>query len=154
MPEFTVSVEINKPKDIVEQAFFNPENMPCWTKDLVKVELVKGKAGEAGSVARLHYVENGRSYVLEDRLEYREPGKKIVSQVSGSGMLVHVETTMESSVNQTRVSLSWSGKGTKFPLNVILPFMGGKIKRSAMAELETFKRLVETYGAVFPENTQ
>jgi uncharacterized membrane protein len=153
MPEFIVSVEINRSLDIVEQAFFNPENMPCWTKDLVRVEVVEGKIGKAGSIARLHYVENGRPYVLEDRLLYHEPGKKIISRVSGSGMLVHVETTMESSGNKTRVNFSWSGKGTKFPLNIILPFMGGKIKRSARAELETFKRLVETHGAIFPQNT-
>lgn len=154
MPEFTVSVNINRSIDIVEQAFFNPENMPRWTKDLVRMEVVSGKIGEAGSAARLHYVENGRPYVLEDRLLYREPGKKIVSQVSGSGMLVRVETTMEPSGNETKISLKWSGKGTEFPLNIIIPFMGGKIKRSARAELETFKRLVETYGAVFPQNTQ
>lgn len=150
MPEFTVSVEIARPIDIVEQAFFNPDNMPCWTKDLVRVEVVSGKIGDAGSVARLHYVENGRPYVLEDRLLSHEPGK-IVSQVSGSGMLIRVRTMMESSGDQTRVKLSWSGKGTAFPLNIILPLMGGKIKRSALQELETFKHLVETHGAVFPQ---
>ncbi len=153
MPEFTISVDIDKPKDIVEQAYFNPGNMPCYTKYLTRVEVVEGKVGEAGSVARLHYVENGRPYILEDRLIYREPGKKIVSQVSGSGMLIQVETTMESSGNGTRVWLKWSGKGKGFPLNVILPLMGGKIRSSAMEEFETFKGLVETHGAVFPEDT-
>ena len=151
MPEFTVSVEIDRPIDIVEQAFFRPDNMPCWTKDLVRVEVVAGKIGEPGSVARLHYVENGRPYVLEDRLLFHEPGK-IVSQVAGSGMLIQVRATMESIGDRTRVNFTWSGKGTAFPLNVILPLMGGKIKRSALEELETFKRLVETHGAVFPRN--
>ncbi len=150
MPQFTVSVSINKPLDVVERAFFRPENMPRWEKNLAEVEVVKGKTGEVGSVAHLHYVENGRPYVLEDTLLHWEPGKKVISQVSGSGMLVRVETTMGSLGHMTTVEMSWSGKGTQFPLNIILPFMGSKIKRSAQAELETFKRLVEAHGMIFP----
>lgn len=150
MPEFTVSVLIKKPVEVVEQAFFLPANMPCWTKNLVRMEVVSGKIGEAGSLAHMHYMENGRAYVLEDRLLSYEPGKKIVSQVSGSGMKIHVETTFETVDNETRVTLKWSGKGVKFPLNVILMFMGSKIKGSAQEELEIFKELVEIHGAVFP----
>jgi uncharacterized membrane protein len=152
MPRFTISASINRPKDVVELAYFRPENMPAWTKNLVSVEVVSGKLGEIGSVARLHYIENGREYTLEDRLEYYDPGKKIRSQVSGAGMLILVETTMEQIGDTTEVTLSWSGKGTRFPMNVIIPLMGTRIRGSALEELLMFKELVETYGAIFPEN--
>jgi hypothetical protein len=45
-----------------------------------KFEVIKGKIGEVGSIAHLHYYEKGRSYIMEDRLKYCEPGKKYVSQ--------------------------------------------------------------------------
>jgi hypothetical protein len=44
--------------------------------NLEKFEVIKGKIGEIGSIARFHYYEKGRSYIVEDRLEYYEPGKK------------------------------------------------------------------------------
>ena len=89
---------------------------------------------------------------MEDKLEYCEPGKKYVSQVSSEALIVHVETTFYSVDNGTKMSLAWSGKGKLLLLKLLLPFMRKKIITQAKAELERFKELVEIYGVDFSKS--
>ncbi len=150
MPKFEIETIINQPPDIVWKAFIDPQNMLNWTRFLEKVETVKGKFGEIGAVAHLHYVEKGKSYILEDKLLSYEEGKRIGSQVSGQGMDIKVETTFEPVSNGTQISMVWDGTSKSSFARLILKLMRGKISKQALAELDTFKNLVEKYGTKFP----
>jgi len=149
MTKFTISITINQPIEIVVNAFLNPDNITFWTTDLEKFEVVKREPGEVGSIARLHYTQKGRKYVMEDKMIYCEPGKKYVSEVTGDALTANVETTFHSSGNQTEVKMTWAGRGKIFLLKLILPLLRGKIKKHAMIDLEKFKNLVETRGIDF-----
>ena len=134
----------------------NPDNFPYWQKDLKKFEIIKRTPGEVGSIGHLHYSQKGRSYVMEDKLIYCEPGKKYISQVSGDAMTARVETTLQSLDGKTEMSLKWSGKGKIFLLKLLLPFLRKKMIIQSRKELETFKHLVETRGSDFnksPKNS-
>ena len=89
---------------------------------------------------------------MKDRLEHCEPGKKYVSQVLSEALIVHVETTIYSVDNGTKMSLAWSGKSKLLFLKILLPFMRGKIITQATAELERFKELVESCGFDFSKS--
>ena len=93
MVKFIISTILNKPHNIVTQAFLEPKNIIYWMTNLEKFEMIKGKIGEVSSIAHLHYYEKGRSYIMENRLEHCEPGKKYVSQVLSEALIVHVKTT-------------------------------------------------------------
>jgi len=150
MAKFKITANIDQPPDIVWKAFIDPENMTHWQRFLEKVEVIKGKLGEIGAIAHLHYVEKGKSYILEDKMLDYEEGKKIVSQVSGQGMIIKVETILESLEKATKISMTWNGT-SKSPLaKFILRLMQGKIAKNAEAELNTFKTLVERHGIKFP----
>ena len=149
MPSFEVSITVHQPVDVVVEAMMNPLNTPLWTKHLEWFEVVKGKAGRVGAIGRLHYRENGREYVLEDRLIEVQPGAKYVSRVSGDMLEATVETTLRPVDGSTVMSIRWSGRGTRFPANVMLPFMRRRMKQQSQAELETFRRLLETRGSDF-----
>ena len=156
MTTFKVSIIINQPIDIVVKALMDPDNFPYWQKDLEKFEVIKRTPGEVGSIGHLHYSQKGRSYVMEDKLIYCEPGKKYVSQVSGDVINAQVETTLNSSGNNTEMIVTWSGKGKIFLLKILLPLLRGKMIKQSKTELETFKKLVETKGTNFseyPENS-
>lgn len=154
MTTFIVSTLINQPLDIVTKALMNPENFPYWTTDLVKFEVMKGTPGEVGSIGHLHYLQKGRSYVMEDKLIYCEPGKKYVSQVSGDALTAIVETVLHPLGNKTEMKVTWSGKGKLFFLKILLPVLRGKLIKQSKAELETFKKLVETKGYDFKDHDQ
>ena len=152
MVKFKISTIINKPSNVVSQAFLEPKNIIQWMTNLEKFEVIKGKIGEVGSIAHLHYYEKSRSYIMEDRIEHCEPGKKYVSQVLSEALIVHVETIFYSVDNGTKMSLAWSGKGKLLLLKLLLPFMRKKIITQAKAELERFKELVEIYGVDFSKS--
>lgn len=149
MPVFEVHTTISKPVEVVYQAFIDPDNMLKWTKYLVKFEIIKGGFGEPGALAHLHYNQNGRTYIMEDRLEYLDPCKKIISQVSGNGLFARVETTFISIGDKTEINLKWDGRGDKLILKILLPLLRNKIKKGAQAEIEKFKALVEEYDTTF-----
>lgn len=152
MAKFKITTTINKPHEIVWNAFIDPQNMLHWTKYLEKVESIKGEFGEIGATAHLHYLEKGRSYILEDKLLEYEKGKRILSQVSGQGMIIEVETIFDALPNITTISMTWNGTSKSFMVRTMLRLMQKKIAKQAEAELEHFKSLVEKYGAKFPNN--
>jgi len=143
------SIHINKPPDIVNQAYTDPENMTHWTKYLERFEVVKGNSIEAGALARLHFKKKDRTYIMEDELLETEPGKRYKSRVSGQGIIAEVETQIEPIDNGTLITLRWTGRGKVALTDLLLYLLRGKIKREASSELLEFKTLVETYGVKF-----
>lgn len=149
MAKFRIDIKINKPVKVIYQAFVEPGNILKWSTDLEKFELVNGEFDEIGAVVHLHYKQNNRTYILEDKLEYLDPGKKIISQVSGESLIVIVETIFNSiDEESTEMIMVWNGKGKK-ALKFLLPFLKNKIKNRALLELNMFKKLVEEYGVKF-----
>ncbi len=149
MPKFKISIIIHQPPKIVAQALNEPDNAVHWTTGLKKFEVVKGKADEVGAVARLHYKQKNRSYVMEEILEECEPGRRYMSSISGAGLKGRVETILNPIANGTELILDWSGTSSSLFPRIIMPFRRGKIVRQAKAELEKFKNLVEIHGAIF-----
>jgi len=105
MVQFDVSIEINKPVDIVVDALMNHKNFVYWQTNLEKFEVIKETEEKVGSIAHLHYNEKGRKYIMEDKMIQYEPNKKIVSQVSGDVISAVVETIILSQGNKTEIKL-------------------------------------------------
>jgi hypothetical protein len=134
---------------IIVDAMLDPHNFPYWQKDLERFEIKEGKPGNVGSIGLLHYRQNGREYIMEDRLLEWAPGRRYLSLVRGDMIEAKVETILKPLGERTEMTLTWSGKGTRFPLNLILPMMKKKMIAQSRSELETFKDLVETKGSSF-----
>jgi hypothetical protein len=149
MTAFEASVIIRQPVDVVVAALMNPDNFTFWTKYLERFEVVQGAPGQPGAVGRLHYLQNGRRYVMEDRLIAAEPGRRYVSQVTGDPIEARVETTLREVAEGTEMNVRWTGRGKVFPLRFILPLLRGAMVRQSKEELNTFKGLVESRGSRF-----
>ena len=150
--KFEMEVVINAPSKVVDEALWTPGNAECWTKDLERFEVVKGRPREVGTVGRLHYVQGGKEHIMEDVLEYSEPGKKYRSRVSGPAIAASVETVLEPLDGKTKVRITWDGKGKKLILKLLLPLLKKKMIREAEKEFRTFKDLVESYGSDFSKS--
>ena len=149
MTSFKVSIVIDQVLDTVDAALMNPDNFVYWTAYLEKFEVIKGGPGEVGSIAHLHYLQKGRSYVMEDKLIYCEPGKKYISKVSGDALSATVETTLYSLGEKTEMNLKWDGEGRTLILKLLLPVFKNRVMKGAKKDLAAFKRLVETNGSDF-----
>jgi hypothetical protein len=133
----------------VFQAYIDPDNMLKWSTDLVEFKIINGKFGEKGATAHLIYKQKGRIHIMEDRLEYFDSEKKIISSVSGEGLVASVQTIFNSIGKETEIELTWEGKGKNLLLRFLLPFLKGTVKNRAQDELILFKSLVEEHGVKF-----
>ncbi len=149
MTTFEVSTEINQSVDIVVEALLNPDNFIYWTSNLERFEVIKGKPGEVGSIGHLHYLQNGHSYLMEDKLIFSDPGKKYISTVTGDALTATVETMLHSNGDETKMKIRWSGKGKRLILKLLLPLIRFRMIKQSKNELNTFKKLVESRGSDF-----
>ena len=145
MPTIEANVEIAQPPATVAAAFLDPGNAEYWTTDLDRFEVVSREPGEVGSVAHLHYIQDGRPYVLEEMI----PNQYFKSSVTGGGLKAQVETWLEEIDDGTEVKIRWSGSGSTLLMRIILPFMRGAILNQTKKELAAFKTLVETRSSRF-----
>jgi uncharacterized membrane protein len=149
MIDFSISIRILKPADMVYKAFIDPDNMIKWHTDLTGYESVKGKYPELGSVSRLYYKSGKNSYFLEERLEQIETGKRIVSVISGSALEARIEVTFIPDDWETELQMSWSGKGKGVVSLLTMRFSEKKVKLQTENDLAKFKDLVESFGVKF-----
>jgi hypothetical protein len=138
------AIDIAAPPDAVASVLLDADAAPLWTRDLERLELIDGTVGEAGSVALAHYVQRGRPYVLEDRLVAVTPNRHYRSQITGEGLVVAVETSLEPNRHGTRLTLTWSGAGSSPMMRMMLPFLRPFISRRAQDDLRSFRALVES----------
>lgn len=138
------SVLVARPPEAIARVLLDPNLATRWTSDLERFEVVRREPGEEGSLARLHYNENGRRYVMEDRLLRVEPNRRYLSQVTGEALTAEVETILEQVQGGTRLDLRWTGSGRSLLLRLALPFLRGRIAAQMDKDLNKLKGLVES----------
>jgi uncharacterized protein YndB with AHSA1/START domain len=136
-------IDIGAPPGDVAAVILDASKAVLWTADLERFEVVTGTPGLVGSKARLHYIQNGRRYTMEDELLEVEPNRRYLSRVSGDALVAEVETRLTPSAGGTRVDIRWSGKARPFLLRLLLPFLRGNLARQALGDLVKLKQLVE-----------
>jgi uncharacterized protein YndB with AHSA1/START domain len=140
------TIRIAAPPDAVAAVLVDPELAPRWQRHLVRMEVVRGEANEVGSLARLHYEQRGRAYVMDDELLECEPNRRWRSRVSGNGMTALVETRLASAGSGTEVHLNWDGRPDRWLARLLFPLLARVVRRGVVGDLKALKRCVEHGG--------
>jgi hypothetical protein len=135
-------VRLHAPAEVVAAVLTSAKDAPAWQEGLVEMEVVRGGPNQVGALARLHYVEDARSFVMQDELLECSPGRRWKSRVSGSGMTVLVETALEDAEGDTLLRMSWNGRPDARWARLFFPFLGPVLRKRITSDLESLQRLV------------
>jgi hypothetical protein len=130
----------------VAEALFAPDNVVKWQSNLERCEVVAGRPGDVGAKTHLHFAFQGKRHILEEILEFAEPGRRYVSCINGDGMIVRVETILQATPKGTQLTARWSGSSPSFWTRFLLRIMRSAIAQRAEIDMQAFKRLIEEQG--------
>ena len=137
------SIIIARPPEDIARIFLDPEKAPRWNAGLERFEVLSETPGLVGSKARLHFVQGGRRYVMEDELLEVEPERRYLSRVSGDMLEAEIETLLVPTDSGTLVTVRWTGSGKKPLLRLLLPLMRRSLARQTLADLTKLRELAE-----------
>jgi uncharacterized protein YndB with AHSA1/START domain len=138
------SIVIDRPPEEVSRVILDPEKAVLWTTDLERFEVLSQTMGLVGSRARLHYLQKGKRYVMEEVLLAVDPNRRYLSKVSGDAIEAEVETTLVPTNGGTQVTVRWTGSGRPLLLRMVIPLMRRSIARQSLVDLLKLKGLVES----------
>lgn len=87
---------------------------------------------------------------MEQVVEIAETDRRYVTQIKGDGLIVRVGTMLDCIPEGTLLTMHWSARSTSLWTRLLLRMLRGAIAERAEIDLQTFKRLVESHGALFP----
>jgi hypothetical protein len=87
---------------------------------------------------------------MKQIVESAEPDCRYVTQIKGDGLIVRAETRLDCTQEGTLLTVHWSACGASLWTRLLLRMLRGAIAERAEIDLQTFKRLVEAHGSLFP----
>ena len=71
--DYTIEVEIAKPRDEVVSKFWDGDSLPFWQPGFVSMEEISGEPGKQGSKTRLRYKNRGQDVELIETITVSNP---------------------------------------------------------------------------------
>lgn len=143
--KFTVSVTINKPRDLVVKEFSNPENLKNWQQGFLRINHLEGEPGKTGSTAFMYYKQgNGEMELKETIIENNLP-----DYFSGLYEHKHMVNTMinrfiEVSLNETRYDTEIEyTKFIGFVPKLLAKLFPGLFKKQVLKWMMNMKKFIE-----------
>ena len=149
MKPYTVSVEIDLPRNEVIEKFSNVENLYHWQNGLQSVEHISGEPGQEGSLTKMIYDDGGnRIELLETILQNNLPDSFDGFYSWGHGENTLKNRFMEISPNRTLWESTCCYKMNTLFLKLMGLLMRGKFISQNQKFLDNFKAFCETGASV------
>jgi hypothetical protein len=142
--KFSLSIEINLPREKVIELFDNPDNMKHWQPGLVSFENISGIPGEVGAKSRLKYRMGKRDVELIETITNRN----LPDEFSGTYEAKGVWNEVKNYFNEiSRDKTEWISE-SEFKFSGFMKIMGlvmpGAFKKESNKYLKLFKEFAES----------
>jgi hypothetical protein len=141
--KFSVSIDIDLPRDDVIALFDNPENLPKWQKGLQSFEPISGTPGEPGARSRLVFQMGDRRIEMTETVTKRNLPDEFNGTYDTEGVFSVVNNRFESvGPNKTK----WvSENEIRFSgyMKVLGLLMKGTFSKHSLQFMQDFKAFAE-----------
>lgn len=143
--KFTCSIDIARPVKKVAALFEDPANLTHYQDGFVKKELISGKQGEVGAVAKLYYQMGKREMVITETILVNN----LPEEFLGSYHHKHMDNTMHCSfialdAQNTRYDATIEYTAFRGWLPKTMAFLfPGMFKKQVQKWLDNFKAFAE-----------
>lgn len=152
--KYTVSLEIDLPREEVARLLADPVHLPMWLRDLVLHEPVSGAHGQVGTVSRVVMRSGTQQMEATETVTRRDPEN--LHEIPAGGV-VHYEREIvaEGMWSAARERLTETGPGTtlweseneyrfsSLPMRLLAPLLGGAFRKQSRQLMQDFKAFAE-----------
>jgi uncharacterized protein YndB with AHSA1/START domain len=144
--QYTIELEIDKPRDELWALFEDPESLPFWQPGFVSIEHIGGEKNQPGCKSRMLYKNRGRDVELIETIEAFDPPREFTAKFEAKGMEILVKSVFEEidGGDRTRWISENEGKTSGFFMKLIGILMPGCFKKESMKYNQAFKAFAET----------
>jgi len=142
--KYSNEVMINLPRERVTELFQDTDFAHNWQPGLQRIEPVSGTPGEVGSVAHMHYDENGRKMTLKETITSNNLPEEFTATYEAPNVYNISNNRFHAiSENQTRWVMENEFKFSGF-MRIMAFFMRGAFPNRTQEDMESFKSAAES----------
>ncbi len=143
--KFTLELPIKSSRVEVWKLFDNPENISKWQPTLLSFDPVSGVPGQPGAIAKLTFEENGRQFVLIEKVTYRDEPKRLDVVYENNFADNTVKNTfLEQGSDKTLWVVETEFKFKTLIMRILGPWMKKNFVARTQRAMERFRELAES----------
>ena len=143
-----VVLEIDAPVEHTFAVFSDQEQLASWVTGFRKIEYLRGEEGQPGSYYRITVVEDGREFVMTEQITAFVENEHFGAEFENDMMTSKYDYWFEDRNGSTSLQVNSEHAGRGPFWRSVLWFMKADIQAQQKADLEKFKRLVESAAPV------
>lgn len=144
--KYTVSIDIDKPIDMVIELFDNPDNYGKWMEGLQSYETIEGEQGQPGTKSKFKFKMKKREIEMIETIKVRNFPEEYIVTYEADGVFNTVINRFEK-ISDTKTKCI---NEQEFQFSGIMKFIGflmpGAFKKQSQKYLQDFKNYVEKEG--------
>lgn len=141
---YTISIDIDLPREKVIELFDNPDNLKQWQPGLQKIEHLSGEPGQAGAKMKMYYKMGKREIEMIETVTLRELPEKFHGTYDANGVHNIQENYFEViDQNKTRWTSISEFQFNNFSMKVMGWIMPGAFKKQSKKYMTLFKDFAE-----------
>ena len=145
--KYSVSIDIDLPRDRVVELFDNPDNMKHWMPGLVSFETFEGTPGQPGARSRLKFDMGKRKIEMVETISENQLPDRMTGTYETKGVWNSVEMEFdELEGGRTRITNTSDFQFDGFGMKVFSWLMPGMFKKQSLSYLKNFKAFAEGQG--------
>ena len=145
MPNYSVSVEVDKPIEEAWDIYMDESRMGEWLTGYKSMELFEGEPLTVGSKHRVLFEDRGREVVLIETITAIDPPREFAFDLDHEIMNSSTRITLERiSPDRTRLVSDTETRSSKLLWKIIIPFMTPQMRKRHRGDLEKLKAMIES----------